>query len=192
MSGTKGSGVRRATTTKAEKSVSTKQPFTPTAHSAEAQSGTSGVEMKPDTAEERAAINEQWEGIREMEQAQDQDQFYPEPRPTDRKPERAAFLDTQVSAWLQQAEQDLYQQNIEKVRGELHWRIRHFQTKRYIYDVYPEWRIEKPVSFWEATLCSCPTGYIRGAPCEHKAMLRFWIARHRGAEGVKHLLDLPI
>lgn len=128
----------------------------------------------------------------EVEQAQDQGPTVTPPTEIPEGKQAGAFTDNLVSAWLQQAEQDLYQQNIEKVRGELHWRIRHFQTKRYTYDVYPEWRIPKPISFWEATLCSCPTGYVRGAPCEHKAMLRVWVARHRSAEGVKHLLDLPI
>lgn len=132
------------------------------------------------------------ETVNEMEQTQDQGPVVAPPTETPEGKPARAFNDHLVSTWLATAENDLYQQHIEKVRGELHWRIRHFSTKRHVYDLYPEWRIPKPVSFWEATLCSCPTGYVRGAPCEHKAMLRVWVARHRGAEGAKQLLDLPI
>lgn len=142
--------------------------------------------------EQAEAVLRNQEHTVEMEQAQDQGSTDTE-KTLDGHAKTAPFAsDGQISRWISDAETELFQASIEKVRGEMHWRIRHLQTKKVLYDVYPEWRIQHHHSFWDATLCSCPTGYVRGAPCEHKAILRVWCARHRGAEGVKQLLDLPI
>ena len=172
--------------------MSTKQQSTPIAASVDQPSGTSDSEEWHDDESERLAQRLAEKGTDEVEQAQDQGAVDTKKKTAEEWEKTPPLFDSLVSGWLQQAEQELYQAAIEKVRGEQHWRIKHFQTKRYIYDVYPDWRIARPVSFWEAILCSCPTGYVRGAPCEHKAMVRVWCVRHRGAEGVKGLLDRPI
>lgn len=60
------------------------------------------------------------------------------------------------------------------------------------HDVHVVFALGNASNFWEALLCSCPTGRHQGDPCWHKGAVRAFLADNEHIRYANFLLSLPL
>lgn len=60
------------------------------------------------------------------------------------------------------------------------------------HDVHVVFEEQKASNYWEALLCSCPTGRHEGDPCWHKGAVRAFLADNQHIRHANTLLALPL
>lgn len=60
------------------------------------------------------------------------------------------------------------------------------------HDLHVTFDEDRAANFWEAVLCSCPTGRHRGDPCWHKGAVRAFLADNQHIRHANALLSLPL
>lgn len=60
------------------------------------------------------------------------------------------------------------------------------------HDLHVTFDEDYSANFWEAILCSCPTGRHRGDPCWHKGAVRAFLADNQHIRYANTLLALPL